>query len=54
MEWNISLGSADVSWGGVRAIRTAAKETKLIEVARPTNLPCQKRYSVNGVYIYLY
>ena len=27
VEWNVSLGSADVSWGGVRAIRTAAKET---------------------------
>ena len=29
VEWNVSLGSADVSWGGVRAIRTAAKETSL-------------------------
>ena len=29
VEWNVSLGSADVSWGGVRAIRTAAKETAL-------------------------
>ena len=28
VEWNVSLGSADVSWGGVRAIRTAAKETR--------------------------
>ena len=27
VEWNVSLGSADVSWGGVRAIRMAAKET---------------------------
>ena len=27
VEWNVSLGSADVSWGRVRAIRTAAKET---------------------------
>ena len=27
VEWNVSLGSADVSWGGVRAIKTAAKET---------------------------
>ena len=26
-EWNVSLGSADVSWGGVRATRTAGKET---------------------------
>ena len=33
VEWNVSLGSADVSWGGVRAIRTAAKET--------TTLPTQ-------------
>ena len=30
VEWNVSLGSADVSWGGVRAIRTAAKETRLV------------------------
>ena len=29
VEWNVSLGSADISWGGVRAIRTAAKETTL-------------------------
>ena len=29
-EWNDSLGSADVSWGGVRTIRTAAKETSEI------------------------
>ena len=29
VEWNVSLGSADVSWGGVRAIRTAVKETRL-------------------------
>ena len=34
MEWNVSLGSADVSWGGRGggggggAIRTAAKETR--------------------------
>ena len=27
VEWNVSLGSADVSWGGVRAITTTAKET---------------------------
>ena len=27
VEWNVSLGSADVIWGGMRAIRTAAKET---------------------------
>ena len=27
VEWNVSLDSADVSWGGVRAIWTAAKET---------------------------
>ena len=27
-EWNVSLGSAHVSWGGVRATRTAAKETR--------------------------
>ena len=25
VEWNVSLGSADISWGGVLAIRTAAK-----------------------------
>ena len=31
-EWNVSLGSADVSWGGVRAIRTAAKEIRLLGV----------------------
>ena len=29
VEWNVSLGSADVSWGGVRVIRTAAKETRI-------------------------
>ena len=30
VEWNVSLGSADVSWGGgMRAIRMAAKETRL-------------------------
>ena len=28
VEWNDSLGSADVNWGVVRAIRTAAKETR--------------------------
>ena len=28
VEWNVSLSSADVSWGGVRAIRTATRETK--------------------------
>ena len=27
VEWNVPLGLADVSWGGVRAITTAAKET---------------------------
>ena len=27
VEWNVSLGSADVSLGRVRAVRTAAKET---------------------------
>ena len=27
VKWDVSLGSADVRWGGVRAIRTAAKET---------------------------
>ena len=27
VKWNVSLSSADVSWRGVRAIRTAAKET---------------------------
>ena len=25
VEWNVSLGSADISWGEVLAIRTAAK-----------------------------
>ena len=30
VEWNVSLGSADVSWGGVRAIRTAAKEISML------------------------
>ena len=32
VEWNVLLGSADVSWGGVRAIRTAAKETTILAV----------------------
>ena len=32
VEWNVSLGSADVSWGGVRAIRTAAKGTSSVHV----------------------
>ena len=31
VEWNVSLGSADVSWGGVRAIGTAVKETSRTE-----------------------
>ena len=30
LEWNISIGSADVSWGGVRVIRMAAKETNVL------------------------
>ena len=29
VEWNVSLSSADVIWGGERAIGTAAKETTL-------------------------
>ena len=33
VEWNVSLGSADVSWGEVRAIRTAAKETNILELS---------------------
>ena len=32
VEWNVSLGLEDVSWGGVRAIRTAAKETSSVHV----------------------
>ena len=32
VEWNVSLGSEDVSWGGVRAIRTAVKETSSVHV----------------------
>ena len=32
VEWNVSLGLADVSWGGVRAIRMAAKETSSVHV----------------------
>ena len=40
-EWNVSLGSADVSWGGVRAIRTTAKETRRIgERFRIRLVPC--------------
>ena len=30
MEWNVLLGSADVSWEWVQAIRTAAKETIIV------------------------
>ena len=41
VEWNVSLGSVDVSWGGVGAIRTAAKETT-IRVD-----PCKRRRSIN-------
>ena len=33
VEWNVSLGSAAVSWGGVRAKRTAAKETTKMAAA---------------------
>ena len=36
VEWNVSLGLADVSWGEVRGIRTAAKET--ISVHVPINV----------------
>ena len=32
VEWNDWLGSTDVSWGGVRAISTAAKETNATAV----------------------
>ena len=32
VEWNVSLGSADISWGGVRAIRTTAKEPTFADV----------------------
>ena len=27
VEWNVSLGLADVSWGGLFTINTAAKDT---------------------------
>ena len=30
VEWDVSLGSADVSSGGVRVIRMAAKETNVL------------------------
>ena len=41
VEWNVSLGSVDVSWGGVRAIRTTAKETRRIgERFRIRLVPC--------------
>ena len=38
VEWNVSLGSADVSWGGVRAIRTAAKETNVTHAETVLNV----------------
>ena len=41
VEWNVSLGSVDVSWGGVGAIRTAAKETTI------RLDPCKRRRSIN-------
>ena len=45
-EWNVSLGSADVSWGGVRAIRTTAKETRRIgERFRIRLVPCKRGLS---------
>ena len=54
-EWNDSLGSADVSWGGVRAITTAAKETmvgygsicKLISEINCSSIRHGKEYNIN-------
>ena len=40
VEWNVSLGSADVSWGGVRAIKAAAKETTVDCVCQNTVFLC--------------
>ena len=35
VEWNVSLGSADVSWrGGVPAVTTATKETRFIRLIK--------------------
>ena len=51
VEWNVSLGSADVSWGEVRATRTAAKETTWIRAfsspARQTTKELGTRYKKN-------
>ena len=33
-QWNVSLGSADVSWGGLRALRKGVKETSLGHAVR--------------------
>ena len=47
--WNVSLGSADVSWGGVRAIRTAAKETMQMVVKGKR----QGKLLLQNIYMYM-
>ena len=54
MEWNVLLGSAEVSWGRVQAIRTATKETRKFLASSAEDSLKNARHGMTKSFLFFY